>query len=569
MLDIIINSTRVDLAANFGLTIEMVNPLFEYTLKSDSYSYPITLPASDKNRRVFGFAHIPESISGFTPLPCSIVCDGVLMVEGEFWVQRADAQNYQGFVIGRYLPDKLLETPLRDIDLGGDVVVAYDMASMISHGNDMTAYPWSGNRYAFFPMRNLRFMEPSGNNGTVNIYAPHLDSFTWDQVVSSWEFPVVPFPYVMYILGQIAEAAGLVLSGTWAADTEIKQLVVYNTFNLRNLTNWTINVANHVPDITVQDFIDALQSMFNIAIYVDKVAGKLVFDKRVLSAQALPKHDWTEQAAPNAIVEKPKNQFSGYLFTMERDEADGLSIYPERLTNDYGYWVGSVPNAAALPLGAPRDLVYWVEDERTWYKQRYQDNWVETRYYGFAHRLRVDNGQFPITTAASTLQSRFLSDANGGPYTIGYWEALYPVAYQIGQDITKPEMMTDSEYSLRLLFYRGMRICNVPFPAPPTTDFYPMGAADVWEINGAQIGNYALRWDGEFGLYETWYKDWLPIVQNAKTVSFSLRLSAAQLSLFRMTDKVVIDRNTYFVERLTMQMTVDGLKSVTAKCILA
>jgi hypothetical protein len=82
-----------------------------------------------------------------------------------------------------------------------------------------------------------------------------------------------------------------------------------------------------------------------------------------------------------------------------------------------------------------------------------------------------------------------------------------------------------NEFSARLLFYRGMFNDSDGIP-------YPLGSSDVYEYNGQKItdANHSLHWDGQYGLYENFHKDYVYWLMNiAKFVKFKKHLTPLDL----------------------------------------
>lgn len=564
MLEIKINGKPLRLSPNTVLNLVQKNPLFSSGFQAETYSLPVSVPTAG-NDLLLGFASLPESNGVALEYPCEVYCEGALQCIGTFQIQRANDVSIQGVVVGAVFEKDFLEKKIAEIEYGGDRLVASDDATLRAHATATAAGNVNTFDYVFYPIEHWYFNSDTPVFVAVNSYVPGT-GFGWNQVVSSWDFPCMPFPYLRYIMARIASTGAMSLFGDFFNDAELRQLTIYNTFSIRNIGNWTINLKNHLPpDVSVKGLIQAICSLFNAAIWRDKNGRMVVQKKQVLSTLA-PAHDWTTKALPSADTAYDGDPRQGYTFKMAVDTNDRIGKSLERGSTKYGSITGVVPDVASLPPLANAGSVFFVLSEQSWYFKRYDlpSAYYEQIYYGFRPSMSVGNGKTPIATEVGTLPMTKQDKVTVGPYPVGTWEGIFPIAEQRGNDIAlAPDK--DNPYSLRLLFYRGMQPCKLILPTGTST--YPLGSSDVWNYDGVQIGNYALQWDGANGLFDRFYKEWLTMLLYSKRVTWKLRLSAADLSLFDMTQKVRINGCNYFVEQLSIPLTNSGVGTVTAKCL--
>lgn len=566
MLEIRISGVPMRLLPNTVMTLVQKNPIFSGGFQAEAYSLPITLPTTG-NDLLLGFSSLPESGVNTLEFPCEVYCEGVLQCLGSFQIQQAGDATIQGVIVGTMFEKSFLEKKISELEYGGDRLVASDDATLRMHATATATGSVDTFDYVFFPIENRTFFNESTGieNEIVNAYVPGT-GFAWNQITSSWDYPCMPFPYLRYVMERVASYGGMALFGDFFNDAELRTLTIYNTFSIRNIANWAINLKNHLPpDISIRTLIQGICGMFNAAAWRDKNGG-LVLQKRQGLSQRAPAFDWTNKAAPSPQISYDAVHKQGYSLKMSVDTNDQVGKLLERGSTRYPSMTGVVANVAALPPLAIAGSVYFVLSDHCWYLKRYDlpSVYYKQMHYGFRPSLSVGDGKTVITTEVGTLPMVKQDKATVGPYPVGIWDGIFPHAKQHGNDIALvPEQ--ENPYSLRFLFYRGMQPCNLVLPVGTST--YPLGSSDVWNYNGAQIGNYALQWDGANGLYERFYKDWLEMLANSKRVTWKLRLSAAELSLFDMTQKVRINGCNYFVEQLNIPLTSSGVGTVTAKCL--
>jgi len=75
-----------------------------------------------------------------------------------------------------------------------------------------------------------------------------------------------------------------------------------------------------------------------------------------------------------------------------------------------------------------------------------------------------------------------------------------------------------NDSSKRILFYRGLQNDN-------QGNTYPFATHSNTDLDGNVIGNYTLEWDGVRGLYETWWKEITTLLMSTRVVTKTVRLN--------------------------------------------
>ena len=264
----------LDLNPNTSVGIEWYNPLFQ---KSDQtpglLTYPITAPYSRTNQRILGN---PEHLSLAEPPPTDFPC--------QFYINRVlwkiGILKYRGFN-GQYVLNfqsdagdfaaKTRDTSLTKVDYKADI-----LSSSVKTLTD---------NYALFPVRNSIFFgdknPPAGWNNYVNFYN------------AGFSGPMVPFPYLRFILSEIMRVNGYYISGDWLTEDYVKRLVIYNNFTL---PAGPIDFRKHVPDINVSALLAAVRQLFGVG-YVFDAGSKTV---RIVRLKDVVENnayiDWTAKA---------------------------------------------------------------------------------------------------------------------------------------------------------------------------------------------------------------------------------------------------------------------------------
>jgi hypothetical protein len=112
----------------------------------------------------------------------------------------------------------------------------------------------------------------------------------------------------------------------------------------------------------------------------------------------------------------------------------------------------------------------------------------------------------------------------------------------------------------RITIYRGM------YPDFDGDD-YPLASGLPWDASSNLIGAISLRWDGQYGMYETWWKGWHQMLRNGKNVTGLFRLTIADIVGFNFEDKVRIQNQDFFVKKMRISLTPRGLAPVEIELV--
>jgi hypothetical protein len=132
------------------------------------------------------------------------------------------------------------------------------------------------------------------------------------------------------------------------------------------------------------------------------------------------------------------------------------------------------------------------------------------------------------------------------------WEAVIPNLSAVGTSIYND---LDNKYTPQLLFYRGLQDDG-------NADDYPMASYDVYDYAFTKIANYALRWDGDYGLVKTWWTEYINFRQNTRLVTRKAKLGEKELRDPKPWLKKRIDRVNAFYKQIRFVLTETGFRDV-------
>lgn len=614
MITFKINDIALDLSQDFSISFEKTSPLFAENAGERAYSYPIKLPLTPTNRQALAFIDLADSAALFeTSYPCVISESGNDLVVGLFYISSIDA-NINGYVLEETFEPEVLDTRLKAIDMGGDISYVdgitydymYEVANDAMTGNCDT---WD---FCFPPTKNSRFYEgaetpnspdmvtlgpsyqtlPYIFGGYVNLWMTDIQSY-FQLIIAPGIIPdypldtdvidipaqstFVPYPYLITILRKIAAHLGYELQGSWVNDDAIKKLCIYNTYSLDywervsstevyNTFNVPINLTNHIPDITISEFFDAIKNLFNLSIEIDSRKKEIRIDakKTFLS----PVHEEISANHTLTAIAPPKTT-EGFSLAMTIDEDDTRQIlYKELIATDNILGDGDT-FAPSDPVGALK----WDPDQyRTYINgSLYRGNKVPSapKYLQGTAKTEIvaevgtldTMKNYPIEYAwdTSTIPSPLVTMLSG----------IIPVAEQIGNsneylvegNYWDGKTPLPNPYTFRLLFYAGTAT------DPNGYGVYPFATENVYDDQMNQVLPYSLKWKGgAHSLYEAWWKDWKQALEG-KQMTFLLYLSMSEFLAFDFSKKYRIQNRIYVIKKIAYSISHNGISYIKAECV--
>jgi hypothetical protein len=256
------------------------------------------------------------------------------------------------------------------------------------------------------------------------------------------------------------------------------------------------NIQNHLPDVTVNEFFDAIRHYLGIIPFVSpsskNVDIKLIDD--ILNDEGFK--DITDYTLPVKEIENPG--YDGYLLQSSADSGDSNleEMLPVTTIDTDKYTIKeSVEKFADLPTGDSTNDVRLVTGENIYYVYNRsilnsEDGW-EFLCYNLLDKEKEGDEQFEETTDASTLlpdkellKAWVEASDNGDTYQP-------PVFHSLGNTCKGknfPEI--ESDIAVRLVYYHGKQY-GLPYAAHDIYNMYNK------EIDGAE---FAFRWEGVNGI---------------------------------------------------------------------
>lgn len=536
----------------FNLNFELNNQVFSTSSSSalpGSFSFPFDVPLTVANRGALGNpdiiqnADLPEDFDDV-----EVYCYGVLMFIGTLTIMEATPDKARINIVSNPMR-QLRDVPLNELDLGGVRDIG-DTATMLSHAlataNDPLDYD-----YVFFPILNeLYLYEPTADLRCrfQNYYSVDAGAFQVDD-----DYPaLMPFIRVEYLLTQIFSGMDYTFSNKFQVNDELRRLCLFNIRSLWDSTlSETIDLRNHVSTTKSTVFLRNLVAVFNLGLFTNifKRTINLTPVRDILSRP--PLHDWTDHVLWPHSIAFSKSDVPDYYAYREESEDAALERYtainPRPSDDDVIATVDELFEIDALP-SHPEGIYY-----------------VTTRWAYYYYRPAL-----PASLRFEILYSELgLAPVRSGekfelpmPTLFDFWHfgetypqppssppiGAMPHVQMAGTVTYTPTGATDpveqeNTTADRLVWYRGMQQDN------DLVD-YPRACSSNFNNLGLPADDYALRVDGDTGIYSVWWELWHTMLQSGKHVTQQFALPIGELIAFSFEDKIRVGNMDYFVKKL-------------------
>lgn len=535
MIQLVVSGEPVDLNPSASISITEESPVFEKDSIPGGFSFPFDVPATPRNRRIFGH---PDRIQGFQKgkgeFPFQLFLDGSLIGSGTANIRKASERMYSAYmqVATGDFAGKISGKKLADVDFGGPRPWVFK-----------PEFVFPADDFALFPIYNENFMDETGyevtwkgNNCRLNSY----ENGAWFENVNT-TMAISPYPFLGYVVNRVFNHFGFVIrDNVLITDPDLKKLVLYTNRDIstisttvtykeiyfpghngmmsrtvpfttitRHFDEW--DMKDCMPDMLISDFILAIRNLFNLAIVIDSHGFVSIFRRKdlVVSGNAL--------SLAGKTVRQPfvttSSSVTGVSLHWEHDMGDlifseGFKDVHENETllkepvPGMDELAGIVPILNEIRLVESLGLYYQYAGEEV-------DGVMEYSWRKYSIDFQdFKTGSIPeeFTAKASTLPMIHFQRVTEGPFI------RCPQASQKSNSIIRKE---NTPFSLRFLLYHGM----IP---DSNGSLYPYGSSDSFDRVGNLLpdSSLSIRWDGETGLYNHVWKDYLTWWKTKKMVTW-------------------------------------------------
>lgn len=554
MLGISIDGAFLDLFANTSIGFELNSPIFlsESTdIIPGSYSFPFSIPNNTRNRSILNSpAVIDNAAPTLSAENVEIRVHGIWLFSATAYIKQASPAGIQLYLIVTNL-ESLKDRQLNEIPLGGDRSIGPDAPA---HAK-LTAQNPESYDYAFFPIYNPDFWgveeHPGGFLAEIqNPYDSNLNIFREEDDA----LVAMPFCRLDYLLQQMFADQSLSLQNDFQTITELQRLYVYNNYSIyTDAGAWstTINLQNHVSESIAADFIKGLGKNFCLGWFYSP------FNKEVrlvpLKDLIVENHsfDWTSKAARDYTISIERFFPGVFCYQSSIDQMESILLeYPVEIVGE------ELTVADAVTAGGPG--YYYIISTNSY---RYIPLTGPDPAYDKKTKICKDTG-YNEEELASQVGTMYMDET-----TLNYGSDVLPILrYNFGPFVripgTYPPLQQKNPMPDKLIFYRGMQLNNF-------LEQYPLASNNVYDQNALNLAGveYSLLWDRDEGLYKKWWEPWHLMLQEQKQVSRILRLDIDDLLAFTFDKKVRIENMDFFVKKLSVSISANGLAPVAAELV--
>lgn len=575
MLELIVNGEALDLSPDASITIEEESPVFEKDSIPGGYSFPFTIPISPRNRRILGF---PERIEKAEPMTIeqafTLYHSGILRSSGTLSVTEAGT-DYKAHLKAEMgdLASKIKDLFLKEVDLGGERT--WEWKDEYKHPQD---------DFCLAPMWNTSFFKDTewetlfADAGyKINAYAAGAYLHDEDEV-----FAICPFPFLSYVMRQIFATYGFrIAENVLLTDPDFRDLVMYSTRDIQTGTvtfstvSYTVgrarrgtttittevatveralttfNLQDCMPDMLISEFLKSIRNLLNLAYVIRGDEVRIIKRKDLIHKPTVI--DITDQVTGSPEVLSVDTDGAKLEWTPDDQDDNWGEDYWKNLDDYLEYVKDPLDTLDDLEALTPEvNEIRYVKSEDLYYRFvnfeyetglfRYQ--WVSWSY-NFQNEI-IFNGKDVFSSLIAPIYDAY-SFLWGQAGVDGYKRV--PWAEQPGRF---NEELTPAAFSLRLLFYRGMVQDSLG-------DEYPFCIHDNLDRAGTSVltgKNLTLSFQGDYGIYEQLWKDYLTWWLSRKQVNWTVK----DPSILKFNEKYAIDGKHYLLKKRSVNLGVHSIE---------
>ncbi len=574
MLGIQIDGEFLDLPPDTVMQLENENPFLQFGDQlMGEYSLPFSAMPTAKNNRLLGYAAIGQQRVTNEAVDALVYDNGLQVGGGTVKKEKINVhlnKAVKGNISCYYLSkssgfwQQIKDVKLRDINVGGER--SFEWAGLDTsidgfwrHIHQVAAGAVGDYDYAFFPVINYGWTEDIYTPPLMNkVYYDPLEAFpvrfpnTYGAEFEYRTNRIVPFPYLHYVLTKAFEHVGWTVEGDILSDADFLKICMINfraiDFGYLGPTGTHVyrdpvvfDLADHLPDITVANFLIALKNRFGWWYDFDNQSRKVTIRQLSELATGNPV-DYTQYSSPLMVKTIAQDN---PVYALRNNNGSGA------LSFEGGERQADVDKKTDLPAASEAQYghVRLVIEENNFYvcEQDFDSGiWVwsllDYNIYDYEPEGTTDD----ITTDALIV---------GNEYFDEYMDFIPRIDNMgIGNKPTGEEV----EWGIHLVFYFGQRDNKAGDPVP-------FASHHIYDSQGYTLAAWSLAFkakktdDTEVGLYDVYWKDFLDMLGSPEEVEHTLYLPRHKYLQLRFSDRIVVDGIELFVKQIKSQVPYKGM----------
>ena len=565
MLKLMVLHEALELFPDTRIDINISSNLWDFNNLKGSYSLPLNIPTTAKNKRLFGYPRLTTGRASYHN--CIIYMNGLFFKSGQIEILDIENDYYSitiFFDLSMY-NDKIYNK-LNEIDIyGGDK--SFDWTTYSPYSPDVSefALPKIKN-YNYFSWFNFNIVNETHD----------VDSIKYRWLVGTNNrtyYPVVPMPYLSQVLAYILDYLDLNTDENFFDGEELQKLIIINNKEMSDIDDtfdegeqWytyyyneitSYNLKNHMPDISIAKFLKAIRAFFGVTLLI--VNGKIIIKtlKSVLASSAYT--DITNKASTahkKIIVEAPQK----LKLNWSRDEE---SLWKDLVISEINENYSIVQNESQLPASPEPNSLCLVESETLGAQNHtafyYKSVAEQTDIYTEVSWYTLENIEKLSDNDAISLAQNYFTDYNPD---LEIELNVAPIFGEFGSSISTPLQKLNllaknkrnphkPEIELRLAFSKIIAV----------------GQGGWWSTHKGDT--FSLDLCSTKGIYVTyWYHLWTFLKNLDTKIEKEILFSQKELMFFDFSRKFKIGNKLYFVDNLQYSMFLNGNFSVSKAVLI-
>lgn len=523
----------LDLDPGTSLELETLFDAFDEDLSTGEYSLPLEAPWTPWNRRLTGFA---ERLSNFSINPKEFRCTVYDSMVPEIPIGKMTILEKSGnwtYTKGRFnfsisggkglFGSAIKNKKLKSLYFDGPITWQDDESRKFAKDLMMGLYP-QFSHISFAPVAMENFFDQQRKDYTdeflardcvnnVIVTGAGIDDWTFDRPDPSnpstpaigtdrKDYRTIPYFNLMWVFRKVMDNIGYKATGELMNTTDFDHLYIFNNFSLEyyfsstNLDyNRSIFPANHLPDITVLEFIKAVLDWLNIfPVFPSSNEIKLVYRNSILNNRTILNIGNIVGREFTSTIEDQSTDSNGYKLVYKLDSED--QYYSGRIKDlSDKVLAGSVATYSNLATFDPgyqltTEHIVFVEADNMYYQVADATVPGATKYDAYAERLGdyiVGDGERTVDIGLCTLATYVEQDATSNLIE----KRNYVGCRQTGSYRNYKNAIVQTPFSFRVFYINKREVAGVNIPVS-----YNHNKNDSNTI----IEKYSLSWHGTNGM---------------------------------------------------------------------
>lgn len=308
----------------------------------------------------------------------------------------------------------------------------------------------------------------------------------------------------------------------------------------------TVYPQNHVPNIKISEFLIRIQKLFGIVYSFDHSAKQVevLFIRDILNNFAAAGYDVC------AVKSSKKAAFhaaNSYLLNFVFPQSD-LNSEENFLNVDQSMIIGEYATVDDLPASAEEGFYALISNLNSLYVFR-SGAWAW--YTDYFYPFYINSGKTEIKPDVSPMLMHW------GNHPLHGTHFPCPRISQKGSG----QLTGLNEFAFHLVFYRGLE-------QDSSGATYPFATISAYGPTGSLISSYELKWDGTYGLYEQFLREYYDFVINrSRPVEYDRYFTASEIRNVDFMEKVRIFQNTFLIKQISIPLSQSSIGVASMKLI--